>query len=58
MYKKVQHPTHENEFGIVKDDTVWIALHEKNPEYLLYLEWVEAGNIAEPLNLNLETTQE
>jgi hypothetical protein len=33
------------------------ATHD-NPNYKMYLEWVEAGNTAEPVNLNLETTQE
>jgi hypothetical protein len=47
MYKIVQHPTFENQFSIIKNDTTWIAPHEDNPEYLMYLEWVAQGNTAE-----------
>jgi len=44
MYKKVQHPTFENQFAIIKNDTICIALHEDNPEYLMYVEWLALGN--------------
>jgi hypothetical protein len=49
MYKKVQHPTFENQFAIIKNDTTWIALHEDNPEYFIYLEWLAQGNEPEEI---------